>query len=818
MSRGTDFFETAKQQLSADEPSPASVSTKKGLIRDPASLTGATLLGIISTHVDDTDRALNYMRWSIPASGGSDCRAYANLAKLYEIVRDESRAFEAYKAALALDPDQKTLEKILKFALGLPAGERKALLMERALSNKGGPAVLKPNQAAAIFLHQKNNENVFRNYPNLLSLAASQRHELSAELFAAIVDASPKPKDPDEAPIAKARLALLFEPSNPDLIPGFVDLIESRKQKVRAATWFCQYAVLKNDKGKISRLAARKAYQVKWPWRALGRLFVLDSLNEKNTAYLELFVEMFSLFVQDEEKQYAVNWAKRKFALNSDDPRIWDSALRMLHFIDRDDEAEEYWAIALRKFPDAASLFHNRGLFLQETRRPEESGLPLKKSLVLNPAYERAYNILGMYYSSIGDLDSAIKNCGRAIKNSPNKSSYWMNMGTFLRAKHEFAAATKAFETAMAYSPNYAEAHFNTALTSLMLGEISKGFHHYQQRWAIESFPSTRRRFRHSIWEGPIKHPMSRVLVFMEQGLGDEVMFSWYLSFLQSDALQVIVDCDHRLIGIMKRTFPSFKVVPRPVDESIFKLDKQAHLRDADYKIPIGHLPCHYVGELKQHISNNKHLYTQRGTKQPPRLVADPEKVEFWRRAIKERFGDKKVIGISWRSSFSTAQRDAQYVSIPELSEALAADVGVINLQYSYRESECEQLEEMAEKFGFDFYTPPGIDLKDDLDDIFAILQCCDACVTPLISLAWMSGAVGTPTWVFRTASELRTFHMIGTPFVPWAPSIKLFFRKPRTSWKSAISAINATVRHMVETGEAADVCDPADAPAAMTW
>ena len=91
------------------------------------------------------------------------------------------------------------------------------------------------------------------------------------------------------------------------------------------------------------------------------------------------------------------------------------------------------------------------------------------------------------------------------------------------------------------------------------------------------------------------------------------------------------------------------------------------------------------------------------------------------------------MVGVSWRSSLHTPIRDGQYVSIPEVAKSLGSDVGVINLQYSFTEEEHERFKTLGEEYGFDFHTPREIDLKDDLEDVFAILQLCDACVTPLI-------------------------------------------------------------------------------------
>jgi hypothetical protein len=50
-----------------------------------------------------------------------------------------------------------------------------------------------------------------------------------------------------------------------------------------------------------------------------------------------------------------------------------------------------------------------------------------------------------------------------------------------------------------------------------------------------------------------------------------------------------------------------------------------------------------------------------------------------------------------------------------------------------------------------------------------------------------MAGAVGCPAYVFRTSPERRMWQQLGTPFVPWAPSVNLHFRDPQEGWDATI-------------------------------
>lgn len=820
MTPATDLFEAAKKAIAVGDINQANVLGRQGFLLTPDSVTGATLHGIVSSKRNDIEQARRGYRWAIPASGGAEPRAFANLAKLQEIAGEIDDAAQTCREGLARNPHDPALaDHAVRLAVRGNRWRDAARLAHDSVKARPADHRISSEMSAviAIKLIEDGIEEpeCIRALLRAALATPTQYSTLCLQVAARYAKTSGQRAT---WRIRACKRALLHDPQLSDPIQNFVEALEARKQMVRAAAWYCQLAVMENDSGTICRMAAQKALTAEWPWRAVGRLFVLEQENPNDSALLESFVQMFSLFQKDEEKDHAVSWAVRQFEKDSDDPRHWDVALRTLHFIDRDEAAEPYWPLVLKKFPDSHVLLHNRGLFLQDARRNPESGDPIRRAIVLKPDYDRAHNIVGMYFANRNESEKAIQSVRRAIAVSPKKSPYWMNLGTFKRGNKEIAEGLRCFRKAAKLAPDQAEPRFNIGLTSLMIGEIHEGFGHYQDRWSLNNFPSTPRLFQHPKWLGPVEHPDARVLVYTEQGLGDEVMFSWYFKLLERDAREVLVDCDYRLIDILKRTYPSFSYHPRPRDLSIFELDKKAHLKTADFKIAAGDLPQHYVPEIKALISENREDFYRRGVRREPRLKVDPERLALWKKRLKDRFGDKPVIGISWRSSHSTSQRDAQYVAIEELAQSISADVGVINLQYSFREEEHDQLEALGRKHGFDFHTPREIDLKDDLEDIFAILQACDACVTPLISLAWMSGMVGTPTWVYRTAGELRTFHMLGTPFVPWAPSIKMFFRKPRTSWAPVIEAIHASVRHLAETGEAADVRDPSNVPMSATW
>lgn len=175
-------------------------------------------------------------------------------------------------------------------------------------------------------------------------------------------------------------------------------------------------------------------------------------------------------------------------------------------------------------------------------------------------------------------------------------------------------------------------------------------------------------------------------------------------------------------------------------------------------------------------------------------LKVDPERLAHWRDYL-DSFGSERLkVGICWRSSYHNRARDLQYLAPEEIGQCFDENFVVLNLQYDHKEEETDTLARVGRERGYEFVTPPNIDLKDDLDDLTALCEACDIVVTPLISTAFMAAAVGTPTWVFRAADSGRIWQQLGAPFVPWFPAMRLFFRYPTHPWSQTIERMRAAL------------------------
>ncbi len=799
---GLDTVDRAKQLVQSGELAKARSLVRRTLAAEPAFASALTLAGQIAIRESSVDDALRHFGRAAQVDSAPDPRVLMNLARAEAMAGRVSAAIETARSAANRFPDDPRPRGLLVVLLLDAARVEEAV----ATLRPGDPERIDPESAYRIAKNLGPVERHKSLADRLLARAASQpgRFQLAASRDLALAAA---PEGDGKTGYKALQRYLVQVPDAADAMHVLERFFKARNYPVKEAAWAWQsYCARPGDPADLARVAGL-VYAVKWPSHGIAANRLLLEVRPRDPEIITRICELFDRYRQlDDDKDgiqaRALAWGRSILDSNPDHPGIWNLVVGMYKAVEAIELVTEMWPGIIAKFPSQRVLHYNYGLFLDEQQRTDDAIRSLRRALILAPGYAIAGNLLSMNVVRNEDLTRALRYVRWAIASSPRKATCWTNYGTHLRAVGEYTKAIDAFEKAEQFAtddPEQAAAgRYNRGMTYVSIGELEEGFKLIEARWQTHAFPSPKRKFRQRIWEGPQKNPNSHLLAYMEQGLGDEVMMSWYLPMLRRDTRRLVVDCDERLIPVFERTYEGIEFVPRSREGH----DKTRD-RDLQFKIPIVHVPQYYVPELKFLIRGNWDWAERRGTRFPARLTLEPERIARWDRWLEEQYPGRPRLGLSWRSRIRNRQRDRQYLTIEELAAALPEGAVGVNLQYSWTEEEAEQLTELGRQRGFDFVTPEGVDLTDDLEDILALLQVCDAAVSPMISLAWMAGAVGCPGFIFRTARERAIWQQFGSAFVPWAPSMRLFIRDPSESWSATIDDLNTHLTRFLasETG-----------------
>ena len=99
------------------------------------------------------------------------------------------------------------------------------------------------------------------------------------------------------------------------------------------------------------------------------------------------------------------------------------------------------------------------------------------------------------------------------------------------------------------------------AVISLANGFIDRGWESYRHRFESKDFPSRKRTFDKPRLEELEHAEGKKILIWAEQGLGDELMFLNLAKYFQkSTNCEYIIEGSLRLTSLMKRSFPDADV------------------------------------------------------------------------------------------------------------------------------------------------------------------------------------------------------------------------------------------------------------------
>ncbi len=252
-------------------------------------------------------------------------------------------------------------------------------------------------------------------------------------------------------------------------------------------------------------------------------------------------------------------------------------------------------------------------------------------------------------------------------------------------------------------------------------------------------------------------------MVFGEQGLGDEVMFANLIDDLiaaigPDGRLTLAVEA--RLVPLFQRSYPNIAVGAHATYQLNGRSIRVAPFTEGqtfDVWAPIGSL-------LRRFRRSPADFPARAGY-----LAARPERVAHWRDVLKGAPAGLKV-GLLWKSALMNHARQRYFSAFEGWAPVLKTPgVTFVNLQYG------ETAEEVAyarEALGVEIWTPPGIDLKQDLDDIAALTCALDLTLGFPNATVNLAGACGAGAWV---TSVPGGWPRLGTDHYPWYPQMRVF-------------------------------------------
>ncbi len=263
------------------------------------------------------------------------------------------------------------------------------------------------------------------------------------------------------------------------------------------------------------------------------------------------------------------------------------------------------------------------------------------------------------------------------------------------------------------------------------------------------------------------------ILVLVEQGLGDCIMFARYVPQLAARGARVLLACSPDLRPIFTQVPGIAQGLSPPPEQPLAKLNLSALAFDA--WVPLLSLPLHTKSGRFTLLA------------EMPYLRADPARTAEWRGRYEARaLAGAAKIGLVWRANPAGGAAAEKSLRPGDLAPLLALDgIDWIALQQG------SLAEEMAA------IHPRVIDPElsgAGLDDFAAAIAATDLLITVDTMAAHLAGAIGHQTWL---AVPFNPHWYWGTSAAttPWYPTLRLFRQEVRGDWSATTQDIAEHLR-----------------------
>ncbi|MBP2304680.1 tetratricopeptide repeat protein [Azospirillum melinis] len=402
---------------------------------------------------------------------------------------------------------------------------------------------------------------------------------------------------------------------------------------------------------------------------------------------------------------------------------------------------------------------HKEAGRLTEARRAYESGL------AVDPAAAELWNNRSNVLKGQGDLETALAGQRRAAALQPDEIGIRSNLGDALLLAGHPEEALANTQAVLALAPDLGESRLLRALALLTLGRFEEGWAAWEDRWTVQPWLFAAGRFPQPAWMG---RPLggNRLLIWGEQGIGDEIQFASLLPLLVRAGVSCVLECEPRLVPLFARSLPEVEVVARgwPPDPDLTRTEAAAPDRPPiAAQIPAGSLPRLLADAKGVPLSA------------APYLLADPARVSGFRAAIPV---GTLAVGIAWHTTNPKHGR-SRNIPLRVLAHALhRPGVRIVVLQYGDWTQEIAAL--TAE--GIDIGGLPGLDPWSDLDGLAAAVAAVDLVVCIDNVTVHLAGALGRPTCALLPyAAEWRWLR--DRTDTPWYPTVTLCRQQAPKDW-----------------------------------
>ncbi len=424
--------------------------------------------------------------------------------------------------------------------------------------------------------------------------------------------------------------------------------------------------------------------------------------------------------------------------------------------------------------PEAEGTLRNLLATLIESDLCDEALSVAAGAVQRNPSSYEAHKYHGLAHQKLHDPVRAFVCYDTALKMRADDAELHDHRGVAFLELGRLPEAIECYERALALQPDFALSAFHRALTRLLLADYRNGWDDYELRQLNRDY--AQRPVVFPRWDGSSLAGRT-LLIYREQGLGDEIMFASCLPQLIAAAGHCIIECEPRLLDLFRRSFPAATVYASTPDGS---LPQEIAERDIDLSIPAGSILRFLRRDLGDFPRHNGYL------------KADPARVALWRERLSQ-LGPGLKVGVSWAGGVRKTRRALRSLPLDRWLPILQTPgARFISLQYTADAGAAIAALRDRHGIGIEHWA----EAIDDYEETAALVCALDLVVSVCTAVIHLGGALGRPVWVMAPYSPEWRYGFSGDT-MPWYPSVRVFRQPAFGEWEPVTASVAAELGHL---------------------
>ena len=458
---------------------------------------------------------------------------------------------------------------------------------------------------------------------------------------------------------------------------------------------------------------------------------------------------------------------RKAMALAPDDADIrehYAGTLAMIQHPDTMAEAVRELQTLLVQHPGHLNALLLLGVLLIKQQRAAEALVCLDCAAGLDPTRIEMLVNRAVALQLLGRHDEARRDIDRAMLLAPDDCIVFGGRGTLREQTGDYQGALADYQAARAAQGHrtdeaVAEVELKLGLLLLSLGRLAEGWPLYRIRMQTGVHDPRGATFRDRLpdWDGAIR-PGQRILVWGEQGVGDQVIYAQMLPELAARGAVPVCACDARLVPLLRRSFPDLQIEAMNAGR-----DKEIAMM-SEMQTGIGGLGTVLRPTLAEFPPPRAYL------KPDPALVAE---FRARYRGQCDARGKRHVVGLTWRSRNALF---GDFKSVPLIDWGIILnqpDVLFVDLQYG---DTADERNAVAAQLGIDILHDDSVDQLADIDRYAAQAAAMDLVIGTSNSGLHIAAAVGRPCWALLPAGAGRLWYwFLDREDSPWYADMRLF-------------------------------------------